>query len=617
MAYRTTHVEAMRYLSSGAEAIKSLCRIDLPLFFITLLISILGFGCNSETSKQEGSVTVSNHVVMPAFTDVTAAAGLNDFKYINGAFGKVWFPEQMGAGCGFIDYDGDGWLDILLVGGGALAPNTLPQEPPALWLYRNNGDATFSQKTKEAGLEGIRAYGTAITVADYDNDGDEDFLFTTLHENMLFRNDGGVFTEVAKKSGVMAKPIRWSSSAIFFDADKDGWLDLYVCNYADWSPEKDIPCYVEGGVKEYCPPGMYVGVPNNYYHNNGNGIFTEMTSKAGFGAEPGKSLGVAELDFNRDGWPDLVISNDGERTLLYENNRNGTFAEKGTIMGIAYSEFGEARAGMGIDAGVMDTTGQVSVFIGNFSEETIGVYRYNKQGWFVDRAAVSKIGQPSFLTLTFGLFLLDVDFDRDLDLFVANGHVYPIRTKFMNGITYAQAPQLFLSNNDGTFDETGKKIGGVFSQPIVARGAAYGDFDRDGDPDILITENTGPVHLWRNDFENPRFLRVHLEGRRSNRNGVGARVVAVAGSQRMERRVRTGSSYLSHSEKTVTFGLGNATRVDSLFIYWPSRQIDRYVGFESNQEIHVVEGSGAFEQRPLPGRNSNSTQQIEHKTERP
>ncbi|MGH7456033.1 MAG: FG-GAP repeat domain-containing protein, partial [bacterium] len=411
------------------------------------------------------------------------------------------------------------------------------KEPPALWLYRNNGNATFLLKTKEAGLDGIRAYGTGITVADYDNDGDEDFLFTTLHENMLFRNDGAVFTEVAKKSGVIAKPIRWSSSAIFFDADKDGWLDLYVCNYADWSSEKDIPCYVEGGIKEYCPPGMYVGVPNNYYHNNGNlagqaGTFTVMTGKAGFGSEPGKSLGVAELDFNQDDWPDLVISNDGERTLLYENNRNGTFAEKGTITGIAYSEFGEARAGMGIDAGVTDTTGQVSVFIGNFSAEMIGVYRYNQSGWFVDRAAVSKIGRPSLPVLTFGLFLLDMDFDADLDLFVANGHVYPIRTKFMNGITYEQPPQLFLSNNDGTFDEVSKIVGGVFTQPMVARGAAYGDFDRDGDPDILITENTGPVHLWRNDitsllrrndFKNPHFLRVHLQGRKSNRDGAGSR----------------------------------------------------------------------------------------------
>jgi hypothetical protein len=471
-----------------------------------------------------------------------------------------------------------------------------------LWLYRNNGDGTFALKTKEAGLDGIHAFGTGITVADYDNDGDEDFFFTTLHRNMLFRNDGGVFVEVAQKAGVIAKPIRWSSSANFFDADRDGWLDLYVCNYADWSPERDIPCYVEGGIKEYCPPGMYVGVPNNYYRNNGDGTFSEMTDEAGFSNAPGKSLGIAELDFNNDGWSDLVIANDGERTLLYENNGNGTFTEKGTIAGIAYSEFGEARAGMGIDAGVTDTTGQVSVFVGNFSAEMIGVYRYNNKGWFVDRAAVSKIGRPSMPTLTFGLFLLDMDFDGDLDLFVANGHVYPIRVKFMDGITYEQPPQLFLNNNDGTFDEVGKTLAGVFTKPIVARGAVYGDYDRDGDPDILIIENSGPVHLWRNDFKNPNFLRVRLEGRSSNRAGVGSRIVAVAGKQKMERRVRTGSSYLSSSEFTATFGLGSAARVDSLVIYWPSQRVERFVNVEPNQEIHIVEGAGRFETRPLPGR---------------
>jgi hypothetical protein len=572
-------------------------------FFFILFPMCAWWSCSKSENAKPGDTSshASNNVALPTFTEITAEAGLSDFKYVNGAFGKVWFPEQMGAGCGFIDYDGDGWLDILLVGGGALAKNTIP-EPPALWLYRNNGNSTFSLKTKEAGLEGIRAYGTGITVADYDNDGDEDFLFTTLHENMLFRNDGGVFTEVAKKAGVIAKPVRWSSSANFFDADHDGWLDLYVCNYADWSPEKDIPCYVEGGIKEYCPPGMYVGVPNYYYQSNGDGTFTEMTEKAGFANAPGKSLGIAELDFNRDGWSDLVIANDGERTLLYENNRNGTFVEKGTIAGIAYSEFGEARAGMGIDAGVTDTTGQVSVFIGNFSAEMIGVYRYNNGGWFTDRAAVSKIGRPSLPTLTFGLFLMDMDFDGDLDLFVGNGHVYPVRTKFMDGITYQQPPQLFLNNNDGTFDEMGKSIGGVWAQPLVARGAAYGDFDRDGDPDILIVENSGPAHLWRNDFKNPNFLRVHLKGRQSNRDGVGARLVAVVGKQKMERRVRTGSSYLSSSEKTVTFGLGHAAQVDSLFIYWPSQRAEHFVNVAANQEIEIVEGSGTFTQKPLPGR---------------
>ncbi len=580
-----------------------------PLQFCALLtLLMVSLSCrDSKTPAVNKTASAANGLALPVFSEVTSEAGLGDFKYINGAFGKVWFPEQMAGGGGFIDYDTNGWLDILLVGGGALAPHSIP-EPPALWLYRNNGDATFSLKTREAGLDGIRTYGTGVNVADYDNDGDEDFFFTTLHENFLFRNEGGIFTEVTKKAGVIAKPIRWSSSSLFFDADRDGWLDLLVCNYADWSPERDIPCFVEGGIKEYCPPGMYVGVPNNFYRNNGDGTFAEATEASGFANAPGKSLGVAELDFNQDGWPDLVISNDGERTLLYENNRNGTFTERGTVSGIAYSEFGEARAGMGIDAGVTDSTGKVSVFIGNFSGEMDGVYRYNQNGWFVDRAAVSKIGRPSIPTLTFGVFLMDVDFDGDLDFFAANGHVYPVRTRFMDGITYRQPPQLFLSNNDGTFEEVGRTVGGVFAQPMVARGAAYGDFDRDGDPDILITENAGPAHLWRNDFKNPHALRVHLKGRQSNRDGVGSRIVAVVGGRRMERRVRTGSSYLSNSEKTVTFGLGKATRMDSLLIYWPSGHTDRIAGIESDQEIQIVEGEGTFQQMPLPGRTAAARQ---------
>ncbi len=572
------------------------------------LLLFLSLHCTACNEKKADDSALHNTAIstpaLPAFAEVTQTAGLSEFKYVNGAFGKVWFPEQMAAGCGFIDYDNDDWLDILLVGGGALAPNTIP-DTPALWLYRNNGDGTFSLKTKEAGLAKVRAYGTGITVADYDNDGDQDFYFTTLRRNLLFRNEGAVFTEVGKHASVV-EPVRWSSSAIFFDADRDGWLDLYVCNYADWSPEKDITCLVEGGAKDYCPPGMYVGVENAYYHNNGDGAFTEQTTKAGFANSPGKSLGVAEIDFNQDGWPDLVIANDGERTLLYENDRDGTFTEKGTIAGIAYSEMGEARAGMGIDAGVTDSTGHVSVFVGNFSQEMVGVYRYTGKGWFADRSALSKVGRPTLPMLTFGLFLMDVDFDTDLDLFIANGHVYPVRTKFMDGITYREPPQLFLSNNDGTFEEVGKKLGGVFAQPMVARGAAYGDYDRDGDPDILLTENSGETHLWQNNFQHPNFLRVRLAGKLSNRDGVSSRIVAVVGKHRMERRVRTGSSYLSSAEKTVTFGLGSATRVDSLMIYWPSGSVDTFVGVEANQEIHVVEGSDAFTQKPLPGRKAQS-----------
>ena len=324
------------------------------------------------------------------------------------------------------------------------------------------------------------------------------------------------------------------------------------------------------------------------YRNEADGTFTEVTEEAGFLPAPGKNLGATELDFNRDGWPDLAVANDMQRDLLYRNDGDGTFTELGMISGMAFDEKGRARAGMGIDAG----DGRATIFIGNFSNEMIGVYRYEGHETFVDRAATSQIGYPSRLTLTFGLFLFDVDLDGDLDLFAANGHMQEDIEEVQDGITYRQAPQLFLHTRDGVFEEATASPGSALRMEIVARGAAHADYDRDGDVDILVTENGGPAHLWRNDTPAGNFLRVELEGRASARDGIGARVVAVVGDWRIERRIRTGSSYLSQSEKAAHFGLADATRVDSLLIIWPSGWIDRLAGIEANREIHVVEGEG-------------------------
>lgn len=529
-----------------------------------------------------------------AFTEVTWEAGLGDFRHDNGARGNMWFPEQMGSGGGFVDYDADGWLDIILVGGGVLS-DARERQVQGLWLYKNNGDGTFSHRTDEAGLGEVTAYGIGVAAADYDNDGDQDIYFTTIGKNELFRNEGGLFERVGDEAGVTG-PSEWSSSAIFLDADRDGWLDLYVGNYAVWSPEMDIFCSGDGVNKAYCPPEMYEGLPSRFYHNNGDGTFTDKTSAADFTPAPGKSLGMAEFDFNEDGWPDFVVANDGEGDLYYENDGDGTFSERGTVTGMAYGDHGQARAGMGIDVGVVDPSGRPTIFIGNFSNEMIGVYRYSPGGWFVDGAAISKIGQPSLYTLTFGLFLLDVDFDGDLDLFAANGHVYPsgvnMRSENKNPVKYRQPSQLFVNDGYGTFEEVGQKVGEVFHTLMVARGAAYGDYDRDGDPDILITENGGPAHLWRNDVTRSNFLRIRLEGRQSNRDGIGSLIIAVAGNFEMKRRIRTGSSYLSSSETVATFGLGEKSVVDSLRVEWPSGQVDNFVNITANQEIRIVEGSG-------------------------
>lgn len=567
------------------------------LLFITL-VAVGGIGCTE--TRSESSTRNAGERDDPlepiAFTDVTEPAGLGGFRHDNGQFGMKWFPEQMGAGGGFLDYNGDGWLDVLLVGGGVWRDRS-SRDVQALWMYRNNGDATFSLVTDTVGLGRVRTYGLGIVVADYDNDGDEDFYLTTLRRNMLFRNDAGTFREVGEAAGVADEEV-WSSSPIFFDADRDGWLDLYVGGYADWSPETDVSCEM-GGQKVYCRPAHYHGIGSVFYHNNGDGTFTNRTEAAGFTHAAGKSLGVAEMDFNSDGWSDLVVVNDGEGDLLYENNGDGTFTEKGGLSGVAYDENGAARAGMGVDAGIVDTTGEVTIFVGNFSGETVGVYRHLGNGQFADRAAVSEIGYASLRTLTFGLFLFDVELDGDLDLFLANGHVYPEQSQLPEGIEYRQAPQLFLSRGDGSFTEA--DVGGLFSEKIVARGAAYADFDRDGDLDVLITENDGPVHLWRNDVleagatgrptGSASFLRVHVEGRASSRDALGTRIEAISANRRLERRIRTGSSYLSQSERAATFGLAGDEQVD-LLVHWPSGRVERFEAVRANQDVYLIEGEG-------------------------
>lgn len=568
---------------------------NIKLFFLTLF-ALAALACTGRKRPPSGtSQDLSGHSDI-RFQDITEAAGLGDFVHHTGAFGKKWMPETFGSGGGFLDYNGDGWPDILLVGGGSW-PAYTGKHIRQLWLYRNNQDGTFTLQTDEAGLGEVSTYGFGITAADYDNDGDEDFFLTTVYENRLFRNDGGVFTEVGKAAGVTNQST-WSTAALFFDADRDGWPDLYAGNYVAWSPETDIFCSIDGVTKEYCTPLLYDGVPGRFYHNNGDGTFSDWTQRAGFLPAPGKTLGNAETDYNRDGWPDLIVSSDTERDLLYMNNGDGTFTERGMLSGIAFDEYGRAAAGMGVDTGVVDSSGHPSIFIGNFSNEMIGVFRYLGNNLFNARSSVSKIGRPSLLRLTFGLFLFDVDCDTDLDLFAANGHIQPM---IQDGSTYRQTAQLFLNRGNGTFEDASSAAGRPILDSLVARAAAYADIDRDGDQDILLTENGGPAHLWRNDTRGNHFLRVRLRGTASNRDGLDAQLTASLGNLQLYRRVRTGGSYLSNSEKTVTFGLGRHTSLDSLVVKWPSGQVDRLGDVAADQQILLMEGQPGYRREALPG----------------
>ena len=566
-----------------------------------LLLAVWGSGCAASGSSP-GAEEVPDGLHL---TDVTAAAGLAGYRHDNGGFGEKWMPEIVGPGATFLDYDGDGWEDVLLAGGGRWQSRLAPQHTPvrALWLYRNQGGSgsgqapTFVDVTAEAGLDKPEAYSFGATAADYDNDGDADLFVVTVAENLLFRNDGGRFVEVGHAAG-LADISSWSAGALFFDADRDGWLDLFVVNYVDWTPEQDIPCHWKG-VKGYCTPQSYQGVPSQFYRNNGDGTFTNRTAEAGFLSalppEKDKALGVAELDFDADGWPDLFVANDTERDLLFRNNGDGTFTEQGIRSGVAFDQYGKARAGMGTDVGVVDSTGQPSIFVGNFSQEMVGIYAHTGNGLFMDRAAVSKVGFPSLMTLTFGLFLFDADLDTDLDLLLANGHVQEHIAEVVEGVTFAQPAQVFLNRGDGTFEEMPQQ--GVLAEPLVARGAAYADYDRDGDLDVLLTENNGPAHLWRNDTARGgrHYLRVRVVGRESNRDGLGTRIIAEVDGLRMERRIRTGSSYLSQSERVAAFGLGTAEQVDRLEVLWPSGKVETFEAVAGDREVLLEEGSGVLQ----------------------
>ncbi len=304
------------------------------------------------------------------------------------------------------------------------------------------------------------------------------------------------------------------------------------------------------------------------------------------------------FDADRDGWPDLIVSSDTERDLLCKNNGDGTFTEIGMMSGIAFDEFGRAAAGMGVDAGVIDHSDNITIFIGNFSNEMVGVFKYSGNDLFTTRSSVSKIGRSSLLRLTFGIFLFDVDFDTDLDLFAANGHIQPM---IQDGSTYRQQSQLFLNKGQGIFEDISHSIGGPFLDSLVSRSATYADIDRDGDPDILITENGGPAHLWRNDSQGRNFLRVRLQGITSNRNGIDSQIIGVVNDLRMYRRVRTGGSYLGNSEKTVTFGLGQHETLDMLIVKWPSGEVRQFPEIAANQQILITEGAADFLREPLPG----------------
>ncbi|HEY0547363.1 MAG TPA: CRTAC1 family protein [Pyrinomonadaceae bacterium] len=525
------------------------------------------------------------------FTDVTAQAGIR-FKHNNGASGKKYLPETLGAGCAFLDYDNDGWQDILLV-------NSMdwPERKTGksyLALYHNNRDGTFTDVTREAGLA-VEMYGLGVAAADYDNDGNVDIYLTCVSANHLFRNLGnGKFVDVTRQAGV--GDTGFSTSAAWFDYDNDGRLDLFVANYVEWSIETDKFCTLDGKNKSYCTPQSYKGQSSTLYHNKGNGAFENVTQRAGLSDPTSKSLGVALLDYDNDGWIDLFVANDTEPNKLYRNNRNGTFTDEAVLAGVAFGEAGNARAGMGVDAADYDGSGRQGLVIGNFTNEAMSLYHNDGTGLFTDESSNSGIGKMSALSLTFGCFFFDYDLDGWPDIFAANGHVSDDIQVVQPNVKYAQPPHLFHNKGKGKFEEVTTKLGHALQRAIVGRGAAYGDFDNDGDLDLLLNINNSPARLLRNDNSNQNdLLRVKTIGVKSNRDGIGAKITfKTSRGAKLLSMVKTGSSYCSQSELPLTFGLGKPQEgmTLSLEINWPSGQKETLTDIKPNQVITVQEGKG-------------------------
>jgi hypothetical protein len=532
------------------------------------------------------------------FTDVTAQAGIH-FKHNSGAFGKKYLPETMGSGACFIDYDNDGWQDVFLVNSMDWPEHKSGKSFPA--LYHNNKDGTFTDVTRQAGLA-VELYGLGCAVGDYDNDGNDDIYITTLGTNHLFRNLGnGKFVDVTAKAGV-ADP-GFSASAVWFDYDNDGKLDLFVAHYIDWSIATDQYCSLDNKNKSYCTPQTYKGQSSTLFHNKGDGTFENVTRHAGLYDPTSKSLGIAMLDYDNDGWMDLFVSNDTEPNKLYHNNHNGTFTDVAVAAGIAYSEAGTVRAGMGTDAADYDSSGWQSLVIGNFTNEGMALYRNDGSGLFSDEAPATGLKRISTKSLTFGTFFFDYDLDGLPDILAVNGHVSDDISVVQPNVKYAQPPHLFRNLGKGKFEEMTAKAGSALQKPIVGRGAAYADFDNDGDLDLLITANNGPARLLRNDNANQNdMLRVKTVGTRSNRDGIGAKVTVKTNTgTRLFAMVKTGSSYLSQSELPLTFGLGKPGdgKTVSLEIVWPSGEKDTLRDVKPNQVITVKEGKGIISAQPI------------------
>jgi enediyne biosynthesis protein E4 len=524
-------------------------------------------------------------------TDVTAQSGIK-FTHNSGRAGKKYLPETLGSGGAFIDYDTDGYPDVILVNSKDWAPRGRKSLHA---LYHNNKNGTFTNVTAGSGLD-VEMYGLGVAVADYDNDGRQDIYITALEGDRLFHNEGnGKFKDVTKASGI--NNANFATSAAWLDYDRDGKLDLFVANYVQWTAKGDLWCSLDGATKSYCTPESYKGTQSKLYHNLGNGRFEDVSAKAGVGDPTSKSLGITVFDFNGDSWPDIFVANDTQPNKLYKNNGNGTFTEVGMSAGVAFGEDGVARGAMGVDAADYDRSGRQHLLVGNFANQMLGLYHNEGTGLFVDEAPTSTVGRASLLSLAFGVFFWDYDLDGYFDIFCANGHIEEEIGRVQPKVSYKQAPLLFRNLGKRKFENATAAMGPAFNRAVVARGAAYADIDHDGDLDLLVTTNHGPAYLYRNDGGNKNnWICIRTVGSKSNRDGIGAVVRVTSAGGKQSNTVRSGSSYCSQSDLALTFGLGKDTQVQSVEITWPSSQNQRLTNLAVNKFYVIDEAKGIVSQ---------------------
>lgn len=628
----------------------SLCIRDLAIT-AAFLSGITIAGC---TARQQSRIikptrTAQNTPSVPAriqISDVTAQAGIQ-FKHNSGAFGLKLMPETMGSGVAVLDFDNDGYQDLFFVNSRywtreeveayrrgewsqdektvfkrhhppgtklqRFVPSQIPTARTTGELYRNNGDGTFRNVTKGSGLD-VEMFGMGAAVGDYDNDGLNDLYVTGLGRNYLFHNLGqGHFREVASSAGVRDQG--WSTSAAWLDYDKDGQLDLFVCHYVQWTPSNDRYGTMNGRDKSYTAPFFYKGEVNRLFHNEGRGRFRDVSRPSGVQTEPaplksknrkssgkllpGNALGVAMCDYDNDGWPDLLVSNDGQPNALFRNNHNGTFTDVAQETNIALDASGNTRAGMGVDTADIDHSNRDSAVIGNFDDEMIGLF-WNQKSLFRDIAPAGEVGTVSKTYSIFGCLFADVDNDGWADIFTASGHIDEQITG-IRGTAYALRPLLFHNQGRALYREIGLQAGAALQEPLVGRGLAACDFDLDGDLDFIMTTNNGPARLLRNDTDNSNYsIRLSLRGQESNRSGIGTLIKAKIGSNVLRMFVRSGSSYLSQSELPVTLGLGNAKQADGIALRWPSGKTTILNNIAANQILTVDEKRGIVHSQPLP-----------------